>query len=170
MASSKVQPVVTDDDTPVVRTTAHQTVLDSIASMRRDTSDVSEKIMAGILTADTADDVFAQTDGGAATLEHAEDWFGVPLRVTAVSLNESRYTEGSPAYAVLDVTNLRDGKSFTMGCGAGNVVAGLIRLHSLGALPVDIVIFESVKQTANGYNVIQMRRATDADKDTSGKF
>lgn len=148
-----------------VPVTSREKITAAIEKMQRDASDVSEKIMANILDAETVDDVFAQTTGEAASLIPMESRYGFPLRITNVSLNRSTFAEGPAAYAVIDAVNLWSNEEETIGCGASNVVAGLIKLYELGALPIDVVFYESPKTTANGYHVIQMRKATAKDLD-----
>lgn len=158
------KPQVTDEPSgtlPVV--SSRDKVMQAIAAMKRDTSDVSDKIMSNILDAENTDDVFAQTSGEGATLMPMESRYNVPLKVLTVSLNPSTFSEGPAAYAVLEVVNLWSDEEEVIGCGASNIVAGLIKLHQLGSLPVDVVVYESAKRTANGYNVTLMRRATDDD-------
>lgn len=159
------QVTVTNDDesgTAVV-VSSRQRVERAIAEMARDTSQVSDRIMANILDAESADDVFAQTSGESAALVPSEHVLGIPLHVVSVQLNPSQYADGPPAYAVIDAVNMRTQEPVTVGCGAGNIVAGLIKLHQLGMLPVDVVLFESGKRTANGFTVTLMRRATERD-------
>lgn len=166
--TTKTQAVTVENDRLPVQT-SRERVMAAAREMARDSSDVSEKIMANILDAPTADDVFESTSGEAAGLIRSEDRYGVPLTIREVALNESTFNEGPPAYAVIEATNLRTGEDETIACGASNVVAGLIKLHQLNALPIDVVIFESSKRTANGFYVTLMRRATDADKVVTGE-
>lgn len=156
------KPVVSQE-TATLPVKAADRVSQAVAEMRRESSDVSDQIMANILNADSVDDVFDMAGGEAGTLIASEARYGTPLRVQSVTLNESRFSEGPPAYCVLEAENLGTGATEMIGCGASNVVAAMIKLHQLNAFPVDVVIFESVKQTANGYNVVLMRKATDDD-------
>jgi hypothetical protein len=164
--ATKATPVATvDNGTLPVR--ASDRVRSAIDEMKRDSADVSDQIMANILSADTVDDVFAQTEGEAGTLIASESRYGVPLRVQSVTLNESTFSEGPPAYCVLGCVNLGSGANEVIGCGASNVLAGMIKLHQLDAFPIDVVIYESAKRTGNGYNVVLMRRATAEDIETA---
>jgi hypothetical protein len=162
MANKTAPAVQSDTDTLPVRA-ASDRVRSAIAEMQRDSSDVAEQIMANILNADSVDDVFDQTGGEAGTLVAMESRYGVPLRIVGVTLNESTFTEGPPAYCVLDCVNLGTGNAEVIGCGASNVLAGMIKLHQLNAFPIDVVVYESAKRTGNGYNVVLMRKATDDD-------
>src|SRR5689334_19617864 len=99
----------TSSSAPLPVVSSRDKVMAAVEEMKRDTADVSDKIMAQILNAETEDDVFAMTGGEAGSLISSEDRYGVPLRITAVTLNESQYKDGPPAYAVIEAVNLHTG-------------------------------------------------------------
>lgn len=156
-------PSVEVETSAQVPQTAADKVARAIAEMQRDTSAVSDKIMSNILDAENADDVFAQTSGEAGSLIPSEGRYGVPLRIVDVGLNPSMFADGPAAYAVITAINLATDQTETIGCGAANVLAGLIKLYQIGALPVDVVLYESPKRTSNGFSITLMRRATEND-------
>lgn len=150
MASKQVE-------TQPVMTPARQTVLAAMAELQSDPDEVQDNIMSAILSATNEEELFAAMD--TSTID-ARSRLDTPLRVKSVKLNESSMADSSlPAYCVLDVTNLMTGQDEMITCGAGSVLAGMIKLHELGMLPFDVELFERA-QTARGFKPIAFRRAT----------
>jgi hypothetical protein len=110
---------------------------------------ISEQIIRRILSSTTADEIL----GGAGTTP-ARDVLDVPFTLVDLHLNKSGIDGGALGmYAVLDGVNA-DGEKLAITCGASNVMAQAYQLRKIGALPVDVVIRQSDKPTANGYHVM----------------
>lgn len=156
--SNPTKPTPTD---PTSNGLAVRERIAAVASeLARDPDEASNAIVARILDAASVDDVF-----GASDTTTAQEVLGVGLRINGLSLGESSYDGGLPAYAVLDAVDIGTGKSLTVTCGAASVVAQLIKLHQLGAFPIDVVLRESEHQTARGYRPMALHRfiATDGE-------
>ena len=116
--------------------------------------DASRSIVARILASEDAETVLADS---AAT--PAQEVLGRPLQVYGVRWLRSAYEEGPVVFALLDVADIESGERMTVSCGARNVMAQLLRLDQLGALPVAVVIRKADKATANGYYPLWLAKA-----------
>lgn len=123
--------------------------------MASDGAEVSARIMADILAAETLEDVFRPR----ATPIGGDDRIGVPLRVFGATLNESSFVDGLPAYAVLDCENLVTNQREIVTTGSAAVVAAFVKIHAFDAFPIDVVIQRSAKPTAKGNYVQWLERA-----------
>src|SRR5213592_2663049 len=94
-------------------------------------------IMAQILRAGTAEDVFAASNAGAVS---AKEFIGIPFKFHTKDLQWKRsaavFRENGnfPYYMLVRATNLQTGEEFVLTCGAPSVIAVLWRLGELGVL------------------------------------
>lgn len=122
-----------------------------------DPDDVTRQVITRILGAENVDAVF---DDQAAT--HAKDFLGRPFRLLGAKFNRSSFAAGpSPFYAVLDAVT-PDGEPVTITCGAGRVIAQVYKLLELDALPIDVQLEESPRETANGFRIMWLEKAAAA--------
>lgn len=123
-------------------------------------------IMAQILRAESAEDVFAASNAGAVS---AKDFIGIPFKFHSKDLAWKRsaavFRENGnfPYYMLVRCTNLQTGEEFVMTCGAPSVIAVLWRLGELGELERgdetedgSSFILDS-KPVSSGFSVILIR-------------
>jgi hypothetical protein len=140
-----VQPIDTIANSEVERflTSVEAAVMDDPAA-------ISAAIVANILQARTAEDVFGTND-----VTPAEDVLGQRLTIRGVRWNRSRYDDGPTVYAMIDAVD-DDGEVLTISCSGRNVMAQLFRLNELGAFPAVCAIVQADRPTAAGYFVLNL--------------
>lgn len=143
----------------VVPVSVNERLMSAVADMSNDPAAVTQQVQASILNATSVDELFETLESSGSLIE-SRDRLNVPLKVLGVTLNKSRY-EGSPVYCVMHVENLRTGQTEAIGCGAGNVLAAMVKLHELEAFPITVELFEG-DQTANGYRIVSLRKAQES--------
>lgn len=146
---------------------AVRTMIDTVRSGIEvgDTIEVTVDILDRILSAQTAEEVFAGMGG----LTAAKDIQGDPIEILSVDWRPSDY-KGETAvgfYAVFEVRNLIEDEKQTVGCGSLNIMAQLFSLNRLGALPFAAVITQTDKPTDSGYYPMFLRPMTDLDYERS---
>src|SRR4051794_25973405 len=72
-----------------------QAIMQAVSELGRDSTQVQDQIMQAILSAETEEELFAILEQS--TLD-ARSRLEVPLRVKTVTLNESGFKDGPPAY------------------------------------------------------------------------
>lgn len=112
---------------------------------------VFEDIAQRIEDADTVEDVLADD----APLD-AEEVLNIPLQLWGVSVNESDFADGLPAYVALRVMRQDTKASVVVTCGAFKVVAKALRLDRINKYPVMIKLVRSDRATKAGNHVIDM--------------
>ena len=134
------------------------------------------EIMAAILRAGTAEDVFAASNAGAVS---AKDFVGIPFKFHTKDLSWKRsaavFRENGnfPYYMLVRCTNLQTGEEFVMTCGAPSVIAVLFQLGRLGELEKNdetdggsSFILDS-KPVSSGFSVLLIRPFKLAEPKTS---
>jgi len=106
----------------------------------------AERQLSAILTAETAEDIFAVN-----IVLKAEQVLGHRLRVDTLRTAESDYEEGPDFYLVWDCFDETVGKAITVECGAADVVVKLARATQLGLLPIIMIIRKKDKATKRGF-------------------
>lgn len=115
----------------------------AITEMARPEQTPEEMILA-ILDAKSVDDLFGRT---AVSLK---DIPGKPFTIERAWLNESDYTEGLPAFAVMEV-EYNDGTKGVVTTGATACVAAVITAHANGWFPLYAQAQE--EETSSGFTV-----------------
>lgn len=111
-----------------------------------DANEVTLEIVAGILKAETVDDIL-----GGGTLTHARDYLNVPFTLTGVRFNRSTQGGDDAAfYAVLEGAD-DNGEKVLVSCGAKKVIAQAWRLRDIDALPIKLQLAQSERPSANGF-------------------
>lgn len=163
--ASRTQAQVEPSPQPSV---ARAKILQAVQQLSQSSEDVQDSIMEAILSAETEEELFAVLDQS--TVD-ARSRLGIPLRVLGVKLNASSIANSSlPGYCVIECVNHQTGKTELVTCGAGTVVAGLVKMHELNLFPMDLVLFER-PESSNGFKPIAFRRATaEQIKDAGDRF
>jgi len=112
---------------------------------------VFEDVAARIESASTVDDVLASD----APLD-AEQILGVTLQLWGVSVNESDYVDGLPAYVALRAIRQDSMDNVVVTCGGFKVVAKALKLQRINQFPVMVKIVQSDRKTRAGYDVLDM--------------
>lgn len=133
-----------DDDALTPELAAY--VADMEAVQVSDPEEVQRAILNRILTATSLDEVL-----GRQQIDHARDVLGVPLRVLGVRWMRSDFEGSVGTYAVIDVVRGDTGEHTAVTCGAAGVMGQLYKVAQFKAFPVDVVLTESDRPTANGY-------------------
>lgn len=101
----------------------------------------------------------------------ARDVLERPLVITGVHWNESDFTEGFSAYAVLEATDPKTEEELVVTCGGRNVMAQLYMISQFEGFPVRARFGESGRQTARGYRPLWLHYEpgsfTEADETAS---
>jgi hypothetical protein len=112
---------------------ARARILQAVEQLSQSSEDVQDSIMNAILSAETEEELFAVIEQS--TVD-ARSRLGIPLRVLGVKLNASSIANSSlPGYCIIECVNHQTGKTELVTCGAGSVVAGMVKLHELNAVP-----------------------------------
>lgn len=123
-----------------------QALLGEVEVRLADPDTIATAIMARILEADDVSAVFEQ-----AGTTPAADLKDVPLELRDYVLMRSEYEQGAPVYALIDAMRLDTGDVIKVTCGSRNVLAQLVTMGRLGALPRRAAITEAGKPTAQGF-------------------
>lgn len=118
-----------------------------------DPDDAWNLIYAQIFSATTPEDVLTSLD--ATGLRQLE---GKPLMLKKVDFQRSAFDEGSPYYAVLYCTDIARDEELLVTCGGKRVMAQVIQLARLGALPIEIVCQVATKATKAGYYPLRIEK------------
>lgn len=119
-----------------------------------DPAEIQRQMMERILDSDNVDAILGRN---AAT--HAQDVIDRPLELRAVRFLRSKFKDGIPVFAVLEVTDGVSGDELAVTCSAQNVMTQAAMLWKLDALPITVRICRSEEPTANGYYPLWMERA-----------
>lgn len=126
-------------------------------SLDQNADQVAIDIIARILEAKDATEVL---EGSGAT--HARDYLDTPFALTDVRFNKSSFDGEGPAFYALLSGADGDGEKLSITCGAKNVIAQAWKLKDLDALPMQVVIRQAPKPTANGFHVMWLEAAPKA--------
>lgn len=154
--TNTAEPVITDDesaapDSGIETTVTHQTpqaLIDGLFAAKveeRSPEEVSAEILEAILGAETAEDVLA---GGAAM--HADMYLDTPFFL--LDFKEAAGEFGF--FALLQVVDFATGEIFRITCGGQFVLAQLVRLRELNALPRVTQLIQ--RGTRQGYEVLRL--------------
>jgi len=115
-----------------------------------DPAAIQRRIIEGILSKESADEVLA---AGSAGLPSGRDIAGWPLEIEGLSWNTSDFNakEGAiPFYAVVSAVRTDTGERVDFSCGSTTGIAQLYKLAQLDAFPVKAVI-ELGRRNADGH-------------------
>jgi len=93
-------------------------------------SDPMQRIVEQILNAESAEAVLTPVE-----VMQAKDMVGVPFVLLDFELQQSEYDAGSPFYVSLAASMPPDGEVQIVNCGHKKVIAQVVKLRELGALP-----------------------------------
>lgn len=111
-----------------------------------DPLEIQRAIFARIMEAETPEEVFAQ-----AGTTPWQDHIGRPFIVHAIRWLNSSYEEGAPVYALVEAADPETGEAVLLSCGGVNVMAQLLKLRGLDALPLAVKLMQAPKETAQGF-------------------
>lgn len=111
-----------------------------------DPAEAAEAIMRGILAAEDVAAVFEM-----AGTTPAKELLDVAIIVTDYRFMRSEHDDGAPVYALIDAARDDTGEALKVTCGGRNVLAQLLTLGRLHALPRRCKIIEAGKPTARGF-------------------
>jgi hypothetical protein len=114
---------------------------------------VSRAILERILAAETFEEAFRPQQ-----LTGWREYLDQPVQVRDFRLNRSGYENGSPVYAVVDLTVLETGEAVTVTCGGRNVLMQLVRALQKGWL--DRPVRLTAKKTAEGFEALWLEDAS----------
>lgn len=150
---AKNSPAVVEQPS-AVQQQLYATMEEAAASMVQEGA-TAESIALDILNADSIDDILGKTVIG------LQDIIGTPFTIHSGRLNKSDFTDGLPAYVVMDV-EFDDGTKGVVTSGAMSVVAQVIAMHKGGYLPYRVSSRKPNKPTADGYYPISLCPAEPA--------
>lgn len=140
-------------------TKAVQTFVVDVASKVSTSADEATlDIVSGILDADTVETILAESD-----VIHSEAMVGSAFTLRAVKWGKSALGQGLPFYALLTVSKIGDTDETLMSCSATNVMAQVWSMERHGFLPVDVMLIESERPTANGFRPMRLIPHTTAE-------
>jgi hypothetical protein len=93
-------------------------------------SDAYTSLIEQILNAETPDQILTPVE-----VSQPRDVVGMPLEIFEVRWQRSEYEVGSPMYASIEAKRIETGDPVVVNCGQKPVMAQLVRLKQLGALP-----------------------------------
>lgn len=111
-----------------------------------DTEQAQRAIVERILTADSLQDLFADT-----TTTATRDMVGIPVEISDCRLMRSTVDGSRGVYMLLDATNLETGEVCPMNTGSPNIMATVWRARQLDQLPIQVTVVE-VAAARNGRN------------------
>lgn len=83
-----------------------------------------------------------------------KDNTGKPFRIDGFTLTPTDFSEGWPFYANINATIDRDGTTAVINCGGPKVIATLMRLEQLDAIPCFAMLKGT--QTRKGFTVLDL--------------
>jgi hypothetical protein len=119
-----------------------------------DPAEIQRQMMERILDSENVEDILGRN---AAT--HAQDMLDRPLMLNSVRYLRSKFKDGLPVFAVMEVTDGETGQPHAVTCSAQNVMTQAAMLWKLDALPIGVVIRRAEEPTANGYYPLWLERA-----------
>lgn len=116
-------------------------------SVMNDSDIAVAEIVAQVLSADSVDEVLA--DHQAVGMR---DLMNIPMTIHSAKPHQSSYEKGSPYFFYCDVTRLDTGERIGVTAGAQTVIAQIVRMYMLGAVPFDAMpVLATKKPTVKGY-------------------
>lgn len=137
--------------------------LDKTIAELRATGVTAEDIALRILSATTMDDILGTQPVS------LKDVIGTPFTIRSISLHESDYEAGLPAYCALDAT-WDDDERVVITTGATTVVAQVIAMYRAGLLPARVSSRRANKPTADGYYPVSLCKAEPINPDQLKAF
>lgn len=117
--------------------------------------DAYDAILQQILTAESPDLVLTPTEA-----INADEVVGIPFDFQGFEWNKSEFDAGSPMYASIRVTDLGTGDHKVVNCGHKKVLAQLIRLEQLHAIPFK-AMFVQRGVSRVGTPMLELRKLPD---------
>lgn len=121
--------------------------------------DPYERIIKQVLSAETADAVLTPVE-----VMQGRDIIGVPFILVGFQLNKSEFDAGSPFYASMDCRMPPEGEPQVVNCGHKKVLAQLVRLQELDALPAQ-VMFMTRGQSKQGTPMLELTKWPEQPSD-----
>ncbi len=109
-------------------------------------------IIRQILSSASADVVLTPVEA-----TQASDIIDIPIVVFDFALNKSEYDVGSPFYASIQAQYAKTEEPIVVNCGHKTVIAQLIRLKQLGAMPF-AATFETRGHSRQGTPMLRLRK------------
>lgn len=116
-----------------------------------DTFAAMEAAIARMMQSESPDQVLAED-----MPLHGKDFLDTPFTCSGFSLREGEFEEGSPFYAMLEVTVGNTGERRVISVGGWKVLAQLMMLDIMEAFPVVLII--RGRPTRKGYTVLSLQR------------
>lgn len=104
-----------------------------------------KRIIDQILAADTPDEVLTPIEAMS-----LRDFVGEVITIKHVSVNKSEYDVGSPFYFTMECVNETTQETLVLNSGVQRVMAQIVRLNQLGALPCKVRIGQGKKVDRSG--------------------
>lgn len=117
-----------------------------VAPRITDPEEAALAIVERILKAETVEDVL--TMAGALG---ADDVLNRPFLLHGCKWIKSAYEQGAPVFAVIDATFEDTGERTVITCGGRNVLAQIVQLDKLEALPRKVKLVRTERPTSNGF-------------------
>lgn len=118
--------------------------------------DATARIVAQILAAETPDQIDAAWNA-----EGMRDWVDMVVQINSIKRMPSDFTAGLGWFLVCNVTALGSGEEFVLTTGSVSIVAQLVRLHTINALPIQVVPRKAAKPSKNGYFPMHLELVRD---------
>jgi hypothetical protein len=144
-----------DPDRPVQRGEATQTLVNWLA-FKADQQDgneaeVMERIIRDMLASETPDEVLTER-----MPIHGKEFLDRPFVLHSIEVREGEYEEGSPFYAIMNVSIGQPPEDRVISCGGWRVLAQLMALEGHGEFPQVLVI--RGKRTRKGFTTLRLER------------
>lgn len=142
-----------DPDAPAERGPATQTLVNWLthkADQQEGTEDqVMERIIAEMLRSESPAEVLTEK-----LPIHGKEFVDKPFLLHAIEVREGEFEEGSPFYAIMNVTLAGDDTPRVISCGGWRVLAQLMALDAHGEFPQRVVI--RGKRTKKGFTTLRL--------------
>jgi len=112
-----------------------------------DTEMIVGDIIAQVLSAESLVEILEPPEA-----IHARDLLDVPIVIHGFKSQRSDYQEGSPRYAVMDVTREDTGQRVPVTCGAQQVLAQLVKALMMDAFPFRCAVVRATKRPTDAGN------------------
>jgi hypothetical protein len=111
-----------------------------------DPTQAAIEIVAGILSATSPEQVLKRRE-----TYSSRDLVGVPLEIRGYRVFNSAFESGPRVFFACDARRLDTGEEIIVTSGAANILAQLVALRKLGALPAKVRVATTAKPTRQGY-------------------
>lgn len=129
----------------------HEAFLMMLAEVPEPDDDAAARIVMEIMGAQSIEDLDKPWD-----VEGMRDYDGTVLQVQSITKMPSDYQTGLGCYLVCRCSQPGLGEVFTLTTGSVNIVAQLVRAHTLNAFPLEVIPRQSEKPTRKGYRPMHL--------------